>query len=746
MTMPILPFAGPLESLAAPAGADTPITGLPFASVLGNALGAGGTGAPLQLPALLAQLLGRSTSRNALSVLPDRPSNPAAPGEGGLTLDQLGPEQLQLLIDALTADRQAPTARLPIAPGTARTEGSPNGALDIGALPEATRQALLEALTAQVPLLVERYARRTKDNGEALVDATNAPMTAPDMRLMPTVAPGGLPVLGSVTTPAALGLAAGALDPSIAGNASAVARTLRTAFANTDPTAIRRELTSLRPEFRDRLEQLIDRMQREFGYTVEVVETVRSQTRQDALFAQGRTAPGPVVTWTRTSPHQEARAADVMIDGGYDNSEAFARLARIAKEAGLRTLWPRDPGHIEMPVSLPLQTARAIPSSTVTPAVEAPTAPTPPRGPVVAGTRAGIQRLAMPQPTSVLALPFGEIDTSMGRRPLAPTVLMPTEDAAVPPARTFAPRSHSAVAQVASVAQVAAVAGVAQPARVADVATVAALEGSPVSRPDMRPLARAPRPTTIAPANATAVTTPRDGKIAESAPSLDGMVDRVIAAVNDHLARDEQRGGARDERGAERDLVAAVRERVEAGGGREAMRTVDPLASRGDGVTRTEAPTPVNMTDRVARAMEIRDAAAERPLSSVLLRLDHPEGGEDRIRIDLRGHSVSTVMDVRDPVAADRLATHAPELSRALAQHGLEPEAVTIRAIRPDTALTGAANVATERDGGRVASSSNTSDSSTTGQDRHPRDPNRAYDHQNGDGRSRHRRDPKGSR
>lgn len=35
-----------------------------------------------------------------------------------------------------------------------------------------------------------------------------------------------------------------------------------------------------------------------------IIEGVRSATRQAALYAQGRTKPGPIVTWVKTSNHQ----------------------------------------------------------------------------------------------------------------------------------------------------------------------------------------------------------------------------------------------------------------------------------------------------------------------------------------------------------------------------------------------------------------------------------------------------------
>ena len=112
------------------------------------------------------------------------------------------------------------------------------------------------------------------------------------------------------------------------------------------PTA--RDLSLLAPEFRHRLERVLERMRAEFG-DVEVVETLRTRGRQEALFAQGRTRSGPVVTWTRNSAHLGGYAADVVVGHSYDNAAAYARLATIAHDEGLRTLAPRDPGHVELP-------------------------------------------------------------------------------------------------------------------------------------------------------------------------------------------------------------------------------------------------------------------------------------------------------------------------------------------------------------------------------------------------------------
>lgn len=113
--------------------------------------------------------------------------------------------------------------------------------------------------------------------------------------------------------------------------------------------AVSRDLDRLEPEFRARLDRVIDRMEREHGHRVELTEGYRSQERQEALYAQGRDRPGSVVTWTRNSLHSQGRAADLRVDGSWENPEGYARLQRIAGEEGLKTLGDLDPGHLELP-------------------------------------------------------------------------------------------------------------------------------------------------------------------------------------------------------------------------------------------------------------------------------------------------------------------------------------------------------------------------------------------------------------
>jgi hypothetical protein len=86
-----------------------------------------------------------------------------------------------------------------------------------------------------------------------------------------------------------------------------------------------------------------------------LVEGFRSQARQEWLYAQGRTRPGPIVTWTRVTPHHGAGlAADVIPAAGYDAPEAtWWGLRKAWKAEGLENpVFSRgDVGHIQWPAS-----------------------------------------------------------------------------------------------------------------------------------------------------------------------------------------------------------------------------------------------------------------------------------------------------------------------------------------------------------------------------------------------------------
>lgn len=83
------------------------------------------------------------------------------------------------------------------------------------------------------------------------------------------------------------------------------------------------------------------------GHPLIVVETYRTQDRQDELYALGRTKPGVQITWTLDSYHTQRRAADVAFAGPepYSGSHPWDLLATCAKKIGLEGLGARDRGH-----------------------------------------------------------------------------------------------------------------------------------------------------------------------------------------------------------------------------------------------------------------------------------------------------------------------------------------------------------------------------------------------------------------
>lgn len=80
----------------------------------------------------------------------------------------------------------------------------------------------------------------------------------------------------------------------------------------------------------------------------------RTQAEQNVLFAQGRTAPGQVVTWTTQSEHITGRAADVVATNkGTSQAAVRAAMEEAAQELGVSlankpTLAAKDPGHFEL--------------------------------------------------------------------------------------------------------------------------------------------------------------------------------------------------------------------------------------------------------------------------------------------------------------------------------------------------------------------------------------------------------------
>jgi peptidoglycan L-alanyl-D-glutamate endopeptidase CwlK len=90
------------------------------------------------------------------------------------------------------------------------------------------------------------------------------------------------------------------------------------------------------------------------GVEVRIGEVRRSMDRQRALYAQGRTAPGPVVTWTLQSKHVRGRAFDFdFVDpADQDDPDAWDFAGEIGQRLGL--VWGPELGipdfrHFELP-------------------------------------------------------------------------------------------------------------------------------------------------------------------------------------------------------------------------------------------------------------------------------------------------------------------------------------------------------------------------------------------------------------
>lgn len=126
-----------------------------------------------------------------------------------------------------------------------------------------------------------------------------------------------------------------------------------------------RDTTLLKPELQKRLLVLFSRYRRLHPEAPQpfVTEGWRSIERQTALFAQGRTAPGPIVTWTMNSKHLTGDAFDVAFNdprGAYACTVCFERLGSLAADAGLEWggTWPpnqRDLPHFELSPSLTIK-------------------------------------------------------------------------------------------------------------------------------------------------------------------------------------------------------------------------------------------------------------------------------------------------------------------------------------------------------------------------------------------------------
>ena len=115
----------------------------------------------------------------------------------------------------------------------------------------------------------------------------------------------------------------------------------RAAAWQSDPRS-ERNLATVQPQLADLGRELLRRLAAE-GLTFKVTSGSRTQAEQDALYAQGRTKPGAVVTWTRRSRHIGGRAIDLTLFSGKNpvwESRHYETAGKVGKELGL--VWGGD--------------------------------------------------------------------------------------------------------------------------------------------------------------------------------------------------------------------------------------------------------------------------------------------------------------------------------------------------------------------------------------------------------------------
>ena len=449
-----------------------------------------------------------------------------------------------------------------------------------------------------------------------------------------------------------------ATSPSDAASASD-ATTRRHDAGDRDAAASSHDAGTLDPALRDRLDRVMARME-QAGHTVTITETSRTQARQDALYAQGRTAPGSVVTWTRQSRHLDGLAVDVQVDGSWNSPDGYALLGKFAKEEGLSTLGARDPGHLELRVEDALSSLDQIASiKEAHVSVEEGASRAARVAQVAAVARvappAGLARVATVAAVAASAAPSTSAITN---RPHAPST-----DANSVLAQGRVMQAHNA--------------------------TSADLSASPLVN-------GANAVGILAAAANSAASGTSDGAFGQSPRGQRDMASVMRAAG---VLRASGVNGAR---GAAPMSAASVLAGVMGpASGAPFDGSAPVLGMRGA--------TSALRADQVASLLEARD---RQPVSSMLLTVDDEGGGVDRIRVDVRGARVGAEILFGAAGDATQAATRVSELARALEQRGLAPDALRVaNAAATTTDLARAAAPATERghttasrqdDGGRT--------------------------------------------
>lgn len=437
------------------------------------------------------------------------------------------------------------------------------------------------------------------------------------------VRPPSLGLSGSTATPPPPGLEPEPASVPEAASGTSSGEAVEVAKVHT----VQREMDLLEPEFRERLDRVIHRMQTEYGHQVKVTETYRSPERQDALFAQGRSQPGPVVTWTRSSLHAQGRAADLQIDGSWENPAGYARLQQVAREEGLQTLGPRDPGHLEFPAEDSLGTSRRWASGTES-----------------AAEKQGYRR----------------VDTG-GVAPPAP------------------------VAPPVSVARPARVASVARPPRPGSITQGVSPVSEDSPAPAQSETLRAPREGGEAlknqPPQWTSANPTPQGSSARRAAGESSPPVPLVAEAGPGSKRGESSESAVDGAAGNK----AFRGTPESARNESALAPQTMSAGSSVPPNGPQAPSPTGapgVVNRVDEIQALEEVLSARGPGRVHLEMENADGAGTRIRLSLRGGELAGSVDISDPVATERMRARIGELHDALARRGLDARSLAVQGIR----------------------------------------------------------------
>ena len=106
------------------------------------------------------------------------------------------------------------------------------------------------------------------------------------------------------------------------------------------------DIDALVPYVASRVRTVLARMEAR-GFDPIVFESRRSLARQLWLYAQGRTRPGPKITWTLASKHLSGKAVDIISRSkGWNWDEFYRALAEEGRKVDLHPI-PQEGCHLE---------------------------------------------------------------------------------------------------------------------------------------------------------------------------------------------------------------------------------------------------------------------------------------------------------------------------------------------------------------------------------------------------------------